>query len=138
MSVELIRQPSTLGEPLGLYSHVSIARGTEIVAIAGQVGLERDGALPGDGSITAQVRQAFANFVAALEAAGVGLQDVFKMTTYLVGADALPEFMQARSALFADLLPEGNYPPNTLLIVSRLVEERLQIEIEGLAIRSGA
>ncbi|HXY45168.1 MAG TPA: RidA family protein [Acidimicrobiales bacterium] len=135
MPVELIRQPASMGQPLGKYSQLSIARGTEIVAIAGQVGVTPDGRIPGDGSVTAQTRQAFFNVRAALEAAGLGLHDLFKMTTYLVGADNLPEFMEARSVLFTELFPDENYPPNTLLIVSRLVEERFQIEVEGLAVR---
>ncbi len=136
MPVELIRQPPGLGQPLGLYCHLSIARGSEIVAVAGQVGIGRDGALAGDGSVTAQVRQVFANIAAVLESAGLGLSDVFKFTTYLVGEENLPEFMAARTVLFGELFPDGGYPPNTLLIVSRLVEQRFRVEIEALAVRS--
>lgn len=136
MSVEFIRRPQGLGEPLGRYSHVSIARGTEIVTVAGQVGVMSDGSLAPDGSVAAQTRQAFFNLATALGAVGLGLGDLFKTTTYLVGADHLPEFMEARATLFAELFPDENYPPNTLLVVSRLVEESFDVEIEGFAIRS--
>jgi enamine deaminase RidA (YjgF/YER057c/UK114 family) len=137
MPVDYIRQPPSLGEPLGLYSHLSIARGTEIVAVAGQVGIASDGNIPDDGSFTAQVRQAFLNVAAVLEAAGLRMRDLFKMTTYLVGAERIPEFMEARVGLFNELFPDGAYPPNTLLVVNRLVEERFLVEIEGLAVRGG-
>ena len=46
--------------------------------------------------------------------------------------------MSARAAVFADIYPDGNYPPNTILVVNRLVEERLLIEIEAVAALPGA
>lgn len=36
MTIEFIRRPTGLGEPLGRYSHVSIATGGQIVTVAGQ------------------------------------------------------------------------------------------------------
>jgi enamine deaminase RidA (YjgF/YER057c/UK114 family) len=136
MPVELIRKPQTLGEPLGRYSHISIATGTEIVSVAGQVGIVSSGELAGDGSITAQTKQAFRNVVAALEAVQLGPRDIFKTTTFLVGAENLDEFMEARKAAFADIFPDEAYPPNTLLIVGRLVEARLAVEVEAFAVRA--
>jgi len=133
--VEFIRKPAGLGEPLGRYSHVSVARGTEIVSVAGQVGIDASGNTSGDGSVAAQTRQAFANLATALSAVGLSPADIFKTTTYLVGSDSLAEFMQARGEIFPELFPDGQYPPNTLLIVSRLVEERLSVEVEALAVR---
>lgn len=135
MSVEMITQPAGLGTPLGRYSHVAVARGGEIVAVAGQVGIEASGELAGDGSVGAQARQAFRNIATALAAVGLSPADVFKTTTYLVGADGLDEFMAARGEAFAELFPDGAYPPNTLLIVARLVEDRFRVEVEALAMR---
>jgi enamine deaminase RidA (YjgF/YER057c/UK114 family) len=134
MPVEFIRQPPGLGEPLGRYSQVSVATGAQIVTVAGQVGISSSGDLPGDGGLTAQTWQAFQNVATALKAAGLGMQDIFKTTTYLVGADNIPEFMAARTAAFRELFADGQYPPNTLLVVARLVEERLLIEVEASAI----
>ena len=136
MPVELIRKPETLGEPLGRYSHISIATGTEIVSVAGQVGIVSSGELAGDGSVSAQTRQAFQNVVTALGAVNLGSRDVFKTTTYLVGAENLDEFMEARKAAFAEIFPDEGYPPNTLLIVARLVEARFAVEVEAFAVRS--
>jgi enamine deaminase RidA (YjgF/YER057c/UK114 family) len=135
MSVEMITQPAGLGTPLGRYSHVAVARGGEIVAVAGQVGIEASGELAGDGSVGAQVRQAFRNIATALAAVGLSPADVFKTTTYLVGADGLEEFMAARGEVFAELFPDGAYPPNTLLIVDRLVDGSFRVEVEALAMR---
>jgi enamine deaminase RidA (YjgF/YER057c/UK114 family) len=130
-----IEQPEGLGRPLGRYSHVSIAPAGDLIGIAGQVGLMADGSIAGDGGIAAQLRQTFANVVTALHAAGVGPSDVLKFTTFLVDAADIDEFMRARTEVFAEMYPDGVYPPNTLLVVRRLVEERLDLEIEAIAVR---
>lgn len=138
MAVNLIRRPEGLGEPLGRYSHVSIATGSQLVTVAGQVGIASSGDLPGDGSLGAQVEQAYRNVRTALESAGATFGDVIRMTTFLVGADKIEGFMAARTAVFKDIFPDGNYPPNTLLVVSRLVEERFDVEIEAMAVIEGS
>jgi len=135
MPVDFIRQPDGLGTPLGKYSHVSIARGTEIVTVAGQVGINDSGQLTGDGSLAAQTWQAFQNVATALKSAGLGMRDIFKTTTYLVGAENIPEFMAGRTAAFREFFEDGQFPPNTLLVVERLVEQRFTIEVEAFAIR---
>jgi len=109
----------------GDYSPVSIS--DRLVAIAGQFGT--DGESPED-----QVRGAFANVSKALAAAGLGLGDVIKFNTYVVGRETIPVFMAIRKEVFADIYPDGLYPPNTLLVVAGLVEERFVIEIEALAV----
>lgn len=133
MSVTHIRRPPGLGEPLGRYSHVSIGSG-RVVHIAGQVGILEDGSLAGDGGFADQTRQAYANVCTALASAGGGPEDLVKTTTLVVGGEHLEEFMATRGEVFAELFPDGEYPPNTLLFVQRLVETRLLIEIEGVAI----
>lgn len=135
MGVEWVRQPEGLGEPLGRYSHVSIARGSELITIAGQVGTTADGQLAGDGGLGAQTAQAFRNVMTALSSVGLGPRDIFKTTTLLVGEGSVDAFMQARTAIFEELFPSGDYPPNTLLVVPRLVEERLLVEVEAFAAR---
>jgi enamine deaminase RidA (YjgF/YER057c/UK114 family) len=41
--------------------------------------------------------------------------------------------MAARTAVFAEIYPEGKYPPNTLVVVSRLVEPAFLVEVDALA-----
>jgi enamine deaminase RidA (YjgF/YER057c/UK114 family) len=136
MTIEFIRRPQGLGEPLGKYSHVSIAPSGQIVTVAGQVGITDSGELPGDGSLTAQTQQAFRNVATALQSIGLGTGDIFKTTTFLVGAGNIDEFMAARTTVFGELFPDGHFPPNTLLVVQRLVEERFTVEVEAFAIRA--
>jgi enamine deaminase RidA (YjgF/YER057c/UK114 family) len=128
-----VHNPQALGAPLGLYSHVAEARGTRTIAIAGQVGSGVDGTLAG-ADVGAQTRQTYVNLGAALASAGAGWGDVVKMTTFLVSEDLIEGFFAARREVFAELFPSGEYPANTLLVVNRLVEPELLVEIEATAV----
>ncbi|AQA01367.1 hypothetical protein BVC93_16370 [Mycobacterium sp. MS1601] len=108
----------------GDYSPVSIADG--LVAVAGQFGTD-------DLDPAGQVRGAFANVGKALAAAGLGFDDVVKFTTFVVGRETIPVFMEVRKEVFAEIYPSGVYPPNTLLVVAGLVHEEFVVEIEALA-----
>jgi enamine deaminase RidA (YjgF/YER057c/UK114 family) len=127
--------PPTLPKPLGRYSHLSIARGTELVAVAGQVAVDIDGNVVGSGDVIAQAKQAYANVRTALRAVGLDVANVWKLNAYVVGPNAIEDFMQARTMVYADFFPDGNYPPITLVAVSRLAFEDLLVEIEAIAVR---
>ncbi len=124
-----------LGPALGMYSHGMTAPAGEIVVVAGQVGTNRSGELVGPGDVAAQTRQALDNVRAVLEAAGCGMGDVIRFQTFLTHASDIEGFMQARHEVFPRHFPGGTYPPNTLLIVSRLVKPELLVEIEAMAVR---
>lgn len=121
----------------GAYSPLARAnKPKELIAVAGQLGSDSSGDLTGDGDTAAQVRQVFHNIGIALGEADLGFGDVLKFTTFVVGRDNIPGFMAARTEVFAEIYPGGEYPPNTLLLVPGLVEERFVVEIEALAVRS--
>ena len=119
----------------GAYSPISISTGGELVAVAGQVGTSADGSFEHGADTPHQVRAAFANLGHALAAVGLGFEHVLKFNTFLVGRETIPDFMETRREVFAQIYPAGEYPPNTLLLVSGLVEERFVVEIEALAVR---
>jgi len=127
----------TLGPPLGMYSHGMIAGPGEIVVVAGQVGM-RDGQVVGPGDVGAQTRQALANVEAVLRAAGASMKDVVRFQTFLTSAADIEGFMAARRVAFPAYFPDGVFPPNTLLVVSRLVHPELLIEIEAMAVKPAA
>ncbi len=56
-----------------------------------------------------------------------------EFTTYVVGRDSIQSFLDARAELFPGLYPEGDFPPNTLLVISGLVREEFLVEIKALA-----
>jgi enamine deaminase RidA (YjgF/YER057c/UK114 family) len=125
--------PKALGAPLGMYSHGVVVPAGELVVVAGQVGTGPGGVASGD--VVAQTKQAFQNVRLVLEAAGCTLRDVVRFQTFLTRADDIPGFMKARQELFEDAYPDRTYPPNTLLVISRLVRPELLVEIEAMAVR---
>jgi len=127
-----------LGPTLGMYSHGMVAPGGEIVVVAGQVGMDRAGRLIGPGDVAAQTAQAFENVRAVLEAAGSAMNRIVRFQTFLTHAADIEGFMRARREVFPGYFPDGVYPPNTLLVVSRLVQPELLVEIEAMAVNPAA
>ena len=127
-----------LGPALGMYSHGMTVPAGELVIVAGQVGTDRAGNVVGFGDVAAQTKQAFENVRAVLAAAGSSMTDVVRFQTFLTHASDIDGFMQARRDVFPRLFPGGAYPPNTLLVVSRLVKPELLVEIEAMAVRAAS
>jgi len=126
--------PKGFGPPLGMYSHGVVAPGGELVVVAGQVGMGPDGHVA-VGDVVAQTKRALENVRAVVEAAGCTMRDVVRLQTFLTRADDIAGFMKARSEVFPGYFPDGVYPPNTLLVVSRLVRPELLVEVEAMAVR---
>ena len=119
---------------LGLYSHAAeVQPGSRLLFMGGRASVAADGSTVGPGDIAAQVRQAFSNMRQVLAAAGMNFSNVVLLTTFLVGEDNIPGFYASRAELFDDIYPDRQYPPNTLLIVNRLVHDDLLVEIQGIA-----
>jgi len=127
-----IINPDTLGKPLGQYSQITRVKASEFIYIAGQVGVDKNGTLAGE-DFDAQCAQTFANIEAALKSCGAGWGNVVEFTTYLVHSQDIPKFMKFRLREFPKMFPNGAYPPNTLLMVDRLVQEPLLVEVQTVA-----
>ena len=100
-----------------------------LVFVSGQVSTDADGGLVGGGDCAAQAEQCFDNVEAALRAAGATLDDVTKITTFLVEADDYPAYAQARLRRF----PE-NGPASSTVIVKALAFPEYLVEIEAVAV----
>jgi len=128
-----IVNPDGLGKPLGQYSHLTRVKASEFVFIAGQVGVDKDGKLTGDGGFDAQCLQTFANIETALKAVGAGWGNIVQFTTYLVHSQDIPKFMAFRLREFPKMFANGANPPNTLLMIDRLVQEHFLVEVQAVA-----
>ena len=128
-----ILNPDALGKPLGQYSQMTRVKASEFLFIAGQLGVDKDGKFAGDGSFDAQCVQTFANIEAALKSAGAGWGNVVQFTTYMVHSQDIPKFMKFRLREFPKFFANGAYPPNTLLMIDRLVGEAFLIEVKVVA-----
>src|SRR5579864_1623561 len=128
-----IVNPPELGAPLGQYSQLTRVRASEFLFIAGQVATDAAGNVVGAGEFEAQCAQVYRNIEAALASAGAGWANVVQFTTYMVHSQDVPKFMRYRLREFPRMFAGGAYPPNTLLIVDRLVQEPLLIEVQTVA-----
>lgn len=121
------RNPQSVHEPLGSYSHQLEIRGNErLLVLSGQVGMREDGTVPEDP--TEQVDVAFENILRNLEAASMSLRDVIKLTYYLVG-----EFDIARMRELVASKLQGHQPCSTLLYVVSLASPVYRVEIDAWA-----
>jgi len=117
----------------GLYSHVGVARAGNVAYIAGQLAVGPQGEVVGKCDFAAQFAQVFANLGDVLNGMGADFNNVVKFTTYLVHSQDIDQFMVLRRQLFPTLFATSTYPPNTLLIIDRLVKEEFVIEVEAIA-----
>lgn len=130
MSVTYFNPPG-VPAPQGRYSHVAIAEPGRLAFIAGQVALGGDGVLKAPGDLRGQMPVVFANIAAILADLGANFSDVVELTTYLVGDDSREQWLDVRGGVYATHFGDGPFPPNTLLIVSGLVNPDMKIEISA-------
>ena len=119
--------PETIVPPHNAYSHgVELEAGTRLLYMSGQVGSEKDGGIASD--FEAQMRRTYANIEEILKGAGMGLQNLVKVTTFLTGREYLADMRRIRGDILG-----GHRPAHTLLIVAGLAYEEFLIEVECVA-----
>jgi len=132
MAVTLVN-PAGLPE-IDVYRQVSIASGSKLVFLAGQVAWDADGVTVGD-DLATQVEQCYVNVGAALAGAGATFADVAKLTVYVVDwtPDRMPQLLDgiARAAARLGVTP---VPPATLIGVAALDVPEHLVEVEAVAV----
>ena len=124
--------PTSAPPPAGMYSPVARMTPGELAFIAGQVAVDAKGTVIGAGDLAAQVDQVFKNLGGIIKDLGADFECVVQFTTYLTKAENIPVWMSARSEVFPKLFPGGKYPPNTLLVIDRLVKPEFLLEVEAI------
>ena len=119
-------------KPIGAYSQAIKTNAESLMFIAGQVAIDLDGNIVGEGDVAAQVLQVYKNIGGVLRGVGASFQNVVEFTTYIVGRETFEQYSKARSEVFANVFPEGDYPPNTLLIISGLARPEFLVEIKAV------
>ena len=128
-----IVNPESMGPPLSLYGQIARVRASEFVFISGQLATDLDGRIVGKGDFDAQMKQVLSIIEKALKSVEASFANVVQFTTYLVHSQDIPKFMAFRLREFPKMFPTGKYPPNTLLIVDRLVKEQFLVEVQTIA-----
>ena len=133
MAVTLVN-PDGLPKP-DVYRQLSIATGSKLVFLAGQVARDADGKPVGQADLAAQVEQSYLNIGTAMAEVGGSFDDVAKLTIYVVdwSPDKLPLLGEgvARAAAKLGVDP---VKPITLLGVAALGEPDLLVEVEATAV----
>ncbi|SCK51314.1 RidA family protein [Streptomyces sp. WMMB 322] len=132
--------PITLANPSGLpeidvYRQVSVATGSKLVHVAGQVAWDADGVTVGEGDLATQVEQCYLNIGTALAGVGASFEDVAKLTVYVVDwtPDKMPLLLEGidRAVTKLGFTPA---PPASLLGVAALDVPEHLVEIEATAV----
>ena len=129
MSERRFLSPDTLPRPFG-YSHVVDAPAGRIVYVSGQVPLDAAGELVGAGDFAEQARQVFVNLNAALEAAGVGWNDVVKLNFFVTDLSEIAALREIRDEYVNTEQP----PASTLVQVAALFRPDVMFEADAVAV----
>ena len=118
-----------------VYRQVSVATGSKLVFVAGQVARDADGNRIGEGDLAAQLEQCYLNVATALAEVGASFDDVAKLTIYVVGwtPDKMPLLLEGIARASAKL-GGTPVPPGTLIGVAALAEPDLLAEVEVTAV----
>jgi len=124
------RNPDSIHAPLAPYSHQIEIRGPErLLVLSGQVGMTPDGTVPDEAA--EQLDVCLQNVLGNLEAAGMGVGDLVKLTLYFTEEIDGP----SRGRVIGARL--GNHAPcMTLVYVAGLASPAYKVEVDAWATAS--
>ena len=109
------------------YSQTMVADGP-MVYVSGQGGFGSDGEVVDADDFEAQLRQAYANLAALLEANGASLATVVRMTVYLARASDYETFKRVRHETFS-----APYPASTAIVAGGFLFDGMLVEMDAVA-----
>ncbi len=119
-----IHNPPAVAAGTG-YSHgIELPANARLLYCAGQLGVKPDGGFASD-EIRGQAAQAWRNIGAVLQAAGMGYENIVKVTHYLVRGTDLAAYREVRAQFLGK-----HAPASTLLVISALSRPAALIEVE--------
>lgn len=131
MDIESI-QPAGWKPPSG-YSNGMLATGVRAVLhVAGQIAWDAEQRLVGRGDFVAQFRQALANVVAVVEAAGGRPEHLVSLTIYVTDKRSYLEHVRGIGEAYRALVGK-HFPAMALVQVADLLEDGALVEIQAVA-----
>ncbi len=125
-----VHNTSTVAKPASSYSQaIEVPANARWLHISGQIGVAPDGT-PREG-IEAQADQCWTNIRNILTAAGMGVGDIVKVTTFLTNKGHVGVARTARERAL-----DGGRPAATLVVVAALASPAWLIEIEAVAAKA--
>ena len=105
---------------------------TKTVYISGQVAIDREGRVVGQGDLGAQAAQVFENLSLALGSAGAKPEDVVKLNIYVVNMK--PEDGKTVGLARKKWFNQENLPASTMVGVVSLAASDFLLEVEAIAV----
>ncbi|MBP3956371.1 RidA family protein [Gemmata sp. G18] len=133
MQKQFINPPAL--NPANGYSHVVTATAGKTIYVSGQVSLNERAEVVGKGDLRAQTEHVFENLKSALAAAGATINDVVKVTYFVV--DLKPEHLGHIREVRKKYLNQEPPPASSLVGVAALAVPDWLIEIEVIAVVAG-
>ena len=130
MARELVNPPAL--HPAPGFSHVAVADGTRQVFFAGQVALDPEFTVLGGDDVFEQTRAAMENLKVAMDAVGVGWDDIVRRTIYTTVPTEFAAITRAIDAVTGG----AAHPAQTIVGVTGLAVPGLMVEIECTALLS--
>ena len=116
-----------IASQIGSYSDaIEVPPGARWLLTSGTPGLALDGGLPAD--INGQAELAWGHIINALKSAGMTVNDLVKVTHYLLHERDVPDYVKVRSRFLGDARPAS-----MLLTGAGLVRSGFLLEIEAVA-----
>ena len=99
------------------------------VYVSGQVSMDADGNLVGEGDIRRQTEMVLEHVKTVIEEAGGGMDDIVKVTVFITDMGLYDEIHEVRRRFF-----DEPYPASSMVEITALIDPRLLIEIEAVAV----
>jgi 2-iminobutanoate/2-iminopropanoate deaminase len=99
------------------------------VYVSGQVSMDAEGNVVGEGDARAQTEKVLENVATVLEEAGGSLDDVVKVTVFITDMAHYDGIHEVRRRHFGE-----PYPASSMVEVSALIDPRLLVEVEAVAV----
>src|SRR5215213_4430054 len=113
----------------GAFSSGVEAPAGRTIYVSGQVSMDTEGNVVGEGDIRRQTETVLEHVKTVVEAAGGGMDDIVKVTVFKTDLGLYDEIHEVRRRYF-----EEPYPASSMVDVAALIDPRLLIEIEAVAV----
>jgi enamine deaminase RidA (YjgF/YER057c/UK114 family) len=129
MNKELVN-PTSWQEKFGFAQGCRVDEAQRLLFVAGQVAVDEDSQLVGEGDIEAQTRQVFVNMGRVLEQGGMSFDNVVQVTVFLTDIGQVRSYAQVRDEFVNTAAP----PTSTAVVVTGLALPGFLIEVNAIAV----
>ncbi len=119
--------PPGVASPASHYNHAFyIEPGAAWMTLSGQLGERQDGSCPE--SVVKQSELAWRNIIAILAAKNFSMRHIVKVTSYIVGAENIDNYVDVHKKVVGD-----HKPPWSLVVVPALGRPHYRVEVDVTA-----